>query len=401
MVDAPAGAHHRGMDATREHDPTAPPGPVRRLTLSSQDKVLGGVAGGLGNYFGMDPVIFRVGFVALAVAGGSGVLLYLIGWIVLPDDDGSPAQLTGLVNRAGKPGGAPSVAAVGLIGIGAIVLFGHLPFPGDGDLVWPLLLLATGAYLWFRQPGPAQTQPQTQPQTHAPAAGPQMVHDPPPVAPQWQPPEPAPLDRPAEPRVHSITWPVASVLLIVAGVAALLERAGTVETSAESVLAILLTLTGLALLASAWAGRGRGLILVAVVLGSALFATSTVDVPLTGGVGDRSWRPLTPADIDSPYRLAIGEAILDLRGLDLESTDVRIEASVGIGHLLVLLPISATVAIDAQSDVGETLVFGTRDSGTGARIEVSDDDASSELADVVDLDLRVGVGQVEVRRVAA
>lgn len=397
MVDASTVAHHRGMDATREHGTTAPPGPVRRLTLSSQDKVLGGVAGGLGNYFGMDPVIFRVGFVALAVAGGSGVLLYLIGWIVLPDDDGTPAQLSGFMNRAGKPGGAPSAAAAVLLGIVAIVLFGHLPFPGDGDLVWPLLLLATGAYLWFRQPGPAQTQPQM----HAPAAGPQVGHEPPPVAPRWQPPEPAPLDRPAEPRVHSITWPVISVLLIVAGIAALLERAGTVETSAEAVLAILLTLTGLALLASAWVGRGRGLILVAVILGSALFVTSTIDVPLAGGVGDRSWRPLTPADIDSPYRLAIGEAILDLRGLDLEGTDVRIEASVGIGHLLVLLPISATVAIDAQSDLGETLVFGTRDSGTGARMEVSDDDASSELADVVDLDLRVGVGQVEVRRVAA
>ena len=58
----------------------------RRLTRSSSDKVLGGVAGGLGRYFDIDPIIFRIGFVVLALAGGAGVLAYLAAWVLVPAD---------------------------------------------------------------------------------------------------------------------------------------------------------------------------------------------------------------------------------------------------------------------------------------------------------------------------
>lgn len=399
------------MDATQEQRQAAPPpGPVKRLTLSSQDKVLGGVAGGLGNYFGIDPVIFRVGFVALAVAGGSGVLLYLVGWILLPDDDHAvePGQ-----SQSRRYGNAPPVVAALLLAAGSIILLGHVPFGGDGDLVWPLLLLGAGAYLWFRKPElplgtagpPASPPPRPGPGPQpAPVATTDPTTDPTtPIAPlpTWTPPPPAAPAPPSGPPIHSITWPVISLLLIAAGVAALLERSGAIETSVETVLAMLLTLTGLALLTSAWVGRAHGLIVVALVLGATLVATSTVDVALEGGVGDRSWTPASTTAIYSPYRLAIGEATLDLRGLDLDGQDVRIVASVGIGHLLVILPPSATVDIDARTDLGETVLFGNRDSGTDAHMEISDDDADSELADVIELDLHVGVGQVEVRRVAA
>ena len=56
----------------------------RRLTRSSSDKVLGGVAGGLGRYFDIDPIIFRIGFVVLALAGGAGVLAYIAAWLLRP-----------------------------------------------------------------------------------------------------------------------------------------------------------------------------------------------------------------------------------------------------------------------------------------------------------------------------
>ena len=56
----------------------------RRLYRSRNDRLIAGVAGGLGEYLGLDPVIIRVLFVILAVAGGPGVLLYIILWLVMP-----------------------------------------------------------------------------------------------------------------------------------------------------------------------------------------------------------------------------------------------------------------------------------------------------------------------------
>jgi len=56
----------------------------RRLHRSDDGKIFGGVTVGLGEYFDIDPVIFRVGFVALAFLNGLGVLLYFIAWVILP-----------------------------------------------------------------------------------------------------------------------------------------------------------------------------------------------------------------------------------------------------------------------------------------------------------------------------
>jgi phage shock protein C len=58
----------------------------KRLARSTTDRVIAGVCAGLASYFGLDPVIMRVIFVVLALAGGPGILLYLILWIVMPED---------------------------------------------------------------------------------------------------------------------------------------------------------------------------------------------------------------------------------------------------------------------------------------------------------------------------
>jgi phage shock protein C len=51
----------------------------------SSDKMLAGVCAGVAEYFGIDPVIVRIVFVLLALAGGPGILLYIILWIVMPE----------------------------------------------------------------------------------------------------------------------------------------------------------------------------------------------------------------------------------------------------------------------------------------------------------------------------
>lgn len=56
-----------------------------RLYRSVHGRVIGGVAGGLADFFGIDPTIIRLIFVLLVIFGGSGVLIYIILWIILPE----------------------------------------------------------------------------------------------------------------------------------------------------------------------------------------------------------------------------------------------------------------------------------------------------------------------------
>ncbi len=56
----------------------------KQLQRSTQNKVIGGVCAGLGNYFGVDPVLVRVGFLIALFAFGFGPLLYLVLWVVMP-----------------------------------------------------------------------------------------------------------------------------------------------------------------------------------------------------------------------------------------------------------------------------------------------------------------------------
>ena len=65
----------------------APEGiPQKRLHLSKTDRKIAGVCGGLGEYFDVDPVLFRVIFIVLAFVGGLGILLYIVLWLVMPQD---------------------------------------------------------------------------------------------------------------------------------------------------------------------------------------------------------------------------------------------------------------------------------------------------------------------------
>ena len=69
---AVGGALGAPEDPSPKSETTPPSQGVRRLTRSSSDKLIGGVAGGLGRYFGVDPILFRIAFVVLTFAGGVG-----------------------------------------------------------------------------------------------------------------------------------------------------------------------------------------------------------------------------------------------------------------------------------------------------------------------------------------
>lgn len=58
----------------------------RRLYRSQSNKMIAGVCSGIARYFNIDPTIVRIIFVILALAGGPGLLLYLILWLVIPSE---------------------------------------------------------------------------------------------------------------------------------------------------------------------------------------------------------------------------------------------------------------------------------------------------------------------------
>jgi len=62
----------------------------KRLRRSRTEKMIGGVCGGLGEYFNVDPTIIRVLWVAITLLGGAGVIAYLILWIVMPLEPPTP-----------------------------------------------------------------------------------------------------------------------------------------------------------------------------------------------------------------------------------------------------------------------------------------------------------------------
>jgi phage shock protein PspC (stress-responsive transcriptional regulator) len=112
---------------------TAPQAPrPRRFLRSRRDRYLGGVCGGLGEYFDVDPILFRIATVVLAVVGGFSFVAYPILWIFVPRDDGTgnPEPLPiwrFLGGREGKPPRASRAALIiGLVLlaiVGAILLF--------------------------------------------------------------------------------------------------------------------------------------------------------------------------------------------------------------------------------------------------------------------------------------
>ena len=63
--------------------------PQARLRRSAADRMVGGVCGGLAEYSRIDAVLWRVGFVALTLLGGSGLLFYVLLWVLMPSVPGA------------------------------------------------------------------------------------------------------------------------------------------------------------------------------------------------------------------------------------------------------------------------------------------------------------------------
>jgi phage shock protein PspC (stress-responsive transcriptional regulator) len=357
----------------------------KQLRRSRSDRMIAGVSGGLGRYFDVNPVLYRVGFVVLALLGGAGILIYMAAALVIPDEGTDESIVEqALRERVRRPW---RLLGLVLVAISSFVLLAEFRF-WDDDFAWVivlaagLVLLTLGPRLWTEVTGgdgPAVGE------SGGGGGGTVGAEQPPPAA---QPPPPA--------RSFPIGTAVLGLLVVAAGVLAIVAAAG-VDVPWAVALAVAAGAVGVAVVVGAFLRLRVGwLIVLGGLLGAAAILASTINLRLGDGVGDRSYAPATVADLDDPYRLGIGELNLDLSRLELEPGITNVVASVGIGHLLVTVPPDVAVHVDSDVDWGDSDVLGSEKNGHDVEHEV--DRPGREGAPLLELDLGVGAGQVEVRR---
>jgi phage shock protein PspC (stress-responsive transcriptional regulator) len=279
--------------------------------------MLGGVAGGLAEYSGVDPLLWRVGFVALAFAGGSGILVYL---------------LLGLLMPAGRT-----------------VVAGYESSPYDTSRTRP-------------------PKPPTGPRSPVPGV-------------------------------------TIAALLIVIGLLVLLTNLTVWDIGPRGFLGSALLVVGLGLVAAAFATGRRAksaLVALGIVLSLALITASSVPWRNVsgGGVGDRTYRPATVAEVRDVYRGGVGDMTLDLSRLDQRIPGAPLTTRIdhGVGDLQVIVPREADVQLTIDAGLGDVQVFGTGsdDDGffPGSGNESWTDDGRAEF----DITIHNGLGDVEVQR---
>lgn len=139
------------------------PAPPRALTRDPTSGLMGGVCAGAGRRIGVDPLLLRVAFIAATLAGGVGIILYLLAWVLVPVED---EATTG----ARRPRGTTTASLQ--VGSGVAFLLGSLLltmreiglWAGD-PVVFPLVLAAGGVALVWRQ---SSVRPELPPTPRAP-----------------------------------------------------------------------------------------------------------------------------------------------------------------------------------------------------------------------------------------
>jgi len=210
-------------------------------------------------------------------------------------------------------------------------------------------------------------------------------------------PEP-PASPPPSSRFHAGRL-VLGLVVVVIGVAALLQAAGVSDVPWKAVLPGSLIAVGLGLVIAgrrSESGQG-GLIAIGIVLTVLLATASAVDIPLEGGVGERTERPTSLSGVKSEYRLAVGQLTLDLTSVPVPVTGTArtVRARVGVGQLIVELSDQLAV-VRGHAGVGQVTIFGESDEGFGVDKDVTPI-APAGQAIVFSLDLSVGIGEVLVQ----
>jgi phage shock protein PspC (stress-responsive transcriptional regulator) len=120
----------------------------RRLTRPKDGRWVGGVAAGLGAYFDLSPTLYRIAFAVLALAGGTGVLIYLVAWLVIPEEGASHSLAEDeLRKHRDQPRRLVGVAILAFAGV--VILSEARIWPSPGNL-WLGVVIVLFAIAWWR-----------------------------------------------------------------------------------------------------------------------------------------------------------------------------------------------------------------------------------------------------------
>ncbi len=132
-------------------------GEVKKICRSRTNKVLGGVAGGIGEYLGVDPILIRLAFVLLTFLGGAGVPAYIIAWIIIPScEPGSEGPAGGPRPSRASSNEVGLILGIVLVGLGIWFLLQNLNLiPGPfyalfrfiESAFWPAMLILLGVLI--------------------------------------------------------------------------------------------------------------------------------------------------------------------------------------------------------------------------------------------------------------
>jgi phage shock protein PspC (stress-responsive transcriptional regulator) len=322
----------------------------KRLVRTREDRVIGGVCGGLGRYFNVDPILFRIGAVALVFAGGAGVLLYLAALLLVPNEEEGAVPAVQL--GEGRNRALVIVAVVAALVLGWVLLLGGgflLGFVGI-----PLaVLVGTGVLVWWIVSG------------EGPSGD---VGD---VA-----------------KRAALGIGVLLLCVVIALGGAFAAAAGP-----DWVVPTIVIGAGAAVLVGAFLKPLRWLVLPAVMLGLSGGVVAAADVDLHGGIGDRDYRPASAADLKDKYKLGMGQLVVDLRHTQLPRGDVPLKLDLGIGEARLIVPDGVCVATAADVGAGNVHVDGHDNGGVDVNV---DERPIAGTGTRVLLDAQVGLGEVRV-----
>jgi len=350
--------------------------------------VLGGVAGGLGDYFNVDPLLIRISFVGLMIFGGAGLVLYVVAWLLLPAEGHDASPLGAFGRWLHLSPARMAWLAVGLVALFLLINSWNVGIgysvSGDGPLgipgvVWALAIVVTGVMLVRRREVVA-----------APSSG---------VA------APAAMELPARPVITApsrprspLAWYISAAMLLAIGVLAMVSQVAERDVTPGQFFGAALVVLGIGLVVGAWWGRARILILLAILLAPLGVMGSFLTAPLEGGVGDHAFQPVTAAEVQDEYRSLGGRLTLDLTQLTTSPRDIHIAASVAVGQLMVILPEGASIELHTRVGAGDVIVLGSQDVGTSldSRFVRRHLNQTTYI-----LDLEAGIGEVYVRTVGS
>jgi phage shock protein PspC (stress-responsive transcriptional regulator) len=312
----------------------------RRLHRRSDDRVVAGVAGGLADYTGVDPILFRIGFILLALAGASGILLYGLAWLVIPEEGQAPVGRSFTGRYRGRRWLAVVLLIIGLLFVSEWVQIGDM----DWTLIWAIALVAVGFVLLRDEP---TREPAAAAETGTARPVPDQIEA-----------RPRRRRRPRSP----LGFMTLGATFVVLAMASMLMASDTVELDPGQFMALIVMTLGAGLVVGAWWGRARLLVLLAMFLVPVMVAASMVDVPLKGSITS-PYTLIKRKNVEPEYRLLAGTMTLDFSTFDFGETPTEVDVAFAVGDVEIYVPPGVEVEVNGEVDLGVADLFGEGQQG--------------------------------------